>query len=103
MEKAKKTGARILAAYFFMLPFLFALHGLAHEHHMHEHAQVEAILVQDVTDCVLCELYHNQVAVTQTAVTACIETPTTTIQYHFLPDVVNVFILFPTLRSPPIA
>ncbi|MEP1095895.1 MAG: hypothetical protein ABJG78_12340 [Cyclobacteriaceae bacterium] len=58
MKKDFGIGAVVIAAYFLVLPFLFAVHTTQHE--VFNAAQDELVIEQKGTHCELCDLYHSQ-------------------------------------------
>ena len=51
--------ARVLLAYFIALPILFGCHALLHQHSDGSGKDYSVEVIQ-MTDCLVCDLYHNQ-------------------------------------------
>gem|GEM_PF-4129909 len=52
-------ASRVLLVYFMVLPILFGAHALLHQHHNFSNHEA-GISVTQITDCLLCDLYHAQ-------------------------------------------
>ena len=59
MKSIINIASRVLLAYFMVLPILFSCHALLHDHH-NQNQQSTGIEVSQITDCLLCDLYHDQ-------------------------------------------
>ncbi|MDN5202726.1 hypothetical protein QQ008_15160 [Fulvivirgaceae bacterium BMA10] len=61
MKKHLRIGVIFIAVYFFMLPFVFAIHAAIHHEFSNRHqCQGDTIIVQEDINCEWCDLYYTQ-------------------------------------------
>ncbi len=101
MKSVIKITSRILTAYFIMLPALFGYHTVQHQHGENTDHGDGYEITKPASNCDLCDLYHSQVGIVDSATSYKTNSFPITSQHHYYTHLFKSVENSIHLRGPP--